>query len=116
MSNFSFSGIVICVVALLVLFFIFKRIKRKGQVSSSGNQIYVGNLSYSMREAQLREEFESFGNISALRIITQGRTNRSKGFGFVTYKSEKSAQKALAAHGRMVKGRTIVVRIAKQKD
>ncbi|XP_050276237.1 organelle RRM domain-containing protein 6, chloroplastic-like [Quercus robur] len=48
------------------------------------------------------------------RLVKDPRTQRPKGFGFVTYESEVEAQKALKAmNGRIVDGRLIFVEVAK---
>ena len=43
-------------------------------------------------------------------------TQKSKGFGFVTFTTPESAQKALEMSGKEVDGRTIVVNIAKPRE
>ena len=45
--------------------------------------IYVGNLSYSVTEGQLRALFEDFGPLTSVNLITDKYSGESKGFGFV---------------------------------
>jgi RNA recognition motif-containing protein len=45
--------------------------------------IYVGNLSFEVTEEDLRQAFESFGQLSSVKVITDRDTGRSKGFGFI---------------------------------
>ena len=45
--------------------------------------IYVGNLSYSTTEDELRDAFSQFGAVSSVNIIMDRETGRSRGFGFV---------------------------------
>ena len=45
--------------------------------------IYVGNLSYEVTEADLRSAFEEFGQVTSTSIIKDKYTGESKGFGFV---------------------------------
>jgi RNA recognition motif-containing protein len=45
--------------------------------------IYVGNLSFKTTEKRLQETFEAFGVVSSAKIIKDGYTGRSKGFGYV---------------------------------
>jgi RNA recognition motif-containing protein len=67
--------------------------------------IYVGNLSYDTTEDALREEFESFGAVDAVRIITDRDTGRSKGFGFVEMGDDNEARAAIEAiNGREIDG------------
>ncbi len=59
-------------------------------------EIYVGNLSYEMTEAQLRSEFEAFGKVASARLITNKYNGKSKGFGFVNMPNRAEAEKACA--------------------
>lgn len=68
-----------------------------------------------MTNDALQQLFAEFGEVTEAVIITDRATGRSKGFGFVTFASEDSAQKALEMDGREVDGRTIVVNIAKPR-
>jgi cold-inducible RNA-binding protein len=45
--------------------------------------IYVGNLSYNATEENLRQAFESFGEVTSARVIKDKYTGQSRGFGFV---------------------------------
>ena len=58
--------------------------------------IHVGNLSREVTEAELRKAFESFGQVSAVRIITDRYSGVSKGFGFVEMPKRDEAEAALA--------------------
>lgn len=85
-------------------------------VSYINEQIYVGNLPYRVDETDLRGYFSRFGGIQTIKIIRNFKTGHSKGYAFVTYQSAKQAAKALAAHGRDLGGRSLVVRIAKPRQ
>ena len=72
--------------------------------------IYVGSLSFRMREDELRKAFEEFGEVTAARIITDKYSGRSKGFGFVEMPNEAEAKKAIdGLNGQEISGRRIVV-------
>jgi len=60
-------------------------------------EIYVGNLSYDMTEDQLRKEFEAYGKVNSVRLITNRFNGKSKGFGFVQMPNRAEADKAVAA-------------------
>lgn len=60
-------------------------------------KIYVGNLSYTAREDDVRQLFEQYGEIESVRIIVDNATGRPKGFGFVEMSSKEEADKAIAA-------------------
>jgi len=77
-------------------------------------KLYVGNLPWSVDTAKLREIFAEFGEITDATVISDKYSGRSKGFGFVEYGSEESAQKAIKAmNEKEVDGRNIVVNVAK---
>lgn len=76
-------------------------------------KIYVGNLSYRTGEDQLSQHFAKYGQISSVVIVMDRATNRSKGFGFITFENQNAAQAALEMNGKELDGRTIKVSIAK---
>ena len=59
--------------------------------------IYVGNIPWSTSEEELEAHFAQYGNVNAVRIITEGHSGRSKGFGFVEMESKESGQAAIEA-------------------
>jgi len=78
--------------------------------------IYVGNLPYSVTDADLREAFTPFGEIDQVNLITDKFTGDSKGFGFVEMKNNAEADAAIKAlNGTSLKGRNITVNQAKPK-
>ena len=79
------------------------------------NKIYVGNFPYSVDEAQLRELFEPYGDIEELAMIMDRDTGRPKGFGFITFAQQQSAEKALALDGQDLGGRPLKVNMATEK-
>ena len=81
-----------------------------------GKKIYVGNLSYSTYEADLRGMFQAFGEVTSVKVITDRDSGKSKGFGFVEMSSDNEAQAAIAGlNGRDVGGRNIKVNEAEDK-
>lgn len=79
------------------------------------NKLYVGNFPYSVDEAQLRQMFSEYGEISELALIMDRDTGRPKGFGFITFATQSAAEKALELNGRDVGGRALKVNIATDK-
>ena len=79
------------------------------------NKLYVGNLPFSVDESQLREIFAQYGEISELALIMDRDTGRPKGFGFITFANQQSAEKALEQNGKDVGGRALRVNIATEK-
>lgn len=72
-------------------------------------KLYVGNLSYDTTEDGLRQLFGQFGEIESVVIITDRISGRSKGFGFVEYKEDADAEKALGLDGQEFDGRELKV-------
>ncbi len=72
-------------------------------------KLYVGNLSYSVTEAEIRGLFEKYGEIKAVSLITDKYSGQSKGFAFVEMASPADAEKALAENGVEFMGRTLTV-------
>ena len=82
-----------------------------------GNKVYVGNLSWGIRNDKLKEIFSEFGEVTDARVITDKFTRRSKGFGFVTFADEESAKKATdEMNGKEVEGRPLKVSEAKEME
>lgn len=80
------------------------------------NKLFVGSLPWSITSDTLRELFAQYGEITEAMVITDRDSGRSKGFGFVTFASEESAQKALEMDGKEIEGRKIVVNVAKPRE
>ena len=108
--------IIIAVVVVLLLLVVIIRKKRKAERYPLNEQLYVGNLSYHANSHHLKEFFSQYGEVQNVRLIKNNRTGRSKGFAFVTYFNVKDAKKALASSGQEIKGRAIVVRMAKPRE
>ena len=78
--------------------------------------IYVGNISYSTKEEDLREAFGEFGEVTSAKIITDRETGRSKGFGFVEMADDAAGEKAIEEmDGKEVGGRALRVNQARPK-
>jgi cold-inducible RNA-binding protein len=78
--------------------------------------IFVGNLSFSTNEDELRQIFEGYGQVDRVSIMTDRDTGRSRGFGFVEMASNEDGEKAITAlNGSQVGGRTINVNEARPK-
>lgn len=82
-----------------------------------GKKLFVGNLPYSMSNDQLRELFAPFGETEEITIISDKFSGKSKGFGFVTFKEDADAEKALSElNGKEIDGRPMTVNEAKPMD
>ena len=77
--------------------------------------IFIGSLPYSVKETNLKEIFEKYGEVSSATVITDKFSGRSKGFGFVEMDDDAAAQKAIdELNGSEMEGRTIVVNKANE--
>eukprot|EP00199_Chlamydomonas_sp_CCMP681_P000456 CAMPEP_0119106118 /NCGR_PEP_ID=MMETSP1180-20130426/3903_1 /TAXON_ID=3052 ORGANISM="Chlamydomonas cf sp, Strain CCMP681" /NCGR_SAMPLE_ID=MMETSP1180 /ASSEMBLY_ACC=CAM_ASM_000741 /LENGTH=469 /DNA_ID=CAMNT_0007091367 /DNA_START=16 /DNA_END=1426 /DNA_ORIENTATION=- len=71
--------------------------------------IFVGRLSYEVTDKKLRREFEDFGPIKRVRMLTD-KAGKSRGYAFVEYEDKKDMKEAYkAADGRKIEGRRILV-------
>lgn len=78
--------------------------------------IFVGNLSYSTRDEDLRAAFEEFGQVDSARVIMDRETDRSRGFGFVEMPVASEGQAAIQAlDGKDLGGRAVKVNEARPK-
>ncbi|OAY38233.1 small RNA-binding protein 11, chloroplastic [Manihot esculenta] len=74
------------------------------------SKLFVKGISFSSTEKSLAEAFSKFGHIVESKIIRDKASNRSKGFGYVTFATEDEARKALMEmNGKLVDGRPVFV-------
>ena len=79
-------------------------------------KLYVGGLSFSTTEDELRTLFEEIGQVESVAVITDRYSGRSRGFGFVEMVNQEEAQKAIEQlNGREVGDRNIVVNEARPR-
>lgn len=81
------------------------------------NKLYVGNLSYSVRDEDLQQQFSSFGNVQSAKVMMERDTGRSKGFGFVEMSTSQEAEEAIRGlNGQNMGGRDLTVNIARPME
>lgn len=81
------------------------------------NKLYVGNLSYSTTEDELRNLFVQAGSVQSVALIKDRETGRSKGFAFVEMSTSEEAQKAIKQfHGQDFQDRPLTVNIARPRE
>ena len=93
---------------------------RKGANSlmKEGNmkKLYVSNLSFNANENDVASVFEQYGTVTEVKVIYDRETNRSRGFGFVTYENAEEADAAITALNETdFMGRNIRVAEAQEK-
>lgn len=81
------------------------------------NKLYVGNLSYSVRDEQLQDAFSAYGQVNSAKVLMDRDSGRSKGFGFVEMGSDAEAQAAIdGLNGRDLDGRALTVNVARPME
>jgi RNA recognition motif-containing protein len=75
-------------------------------------KLFVGNLPWSVGDAELEDIFRDLGEVQSARVITDRDTGRSRGFGFVELEAGDAATVINATNGREIGGRALNVREA----
>ena len=79
--------------------------------------LFIGSLAYATTDDTLKAFFETIGEVSSARVVTDRDTGRSKGFGFVEFADEANNQKAIdELNGKELDGRAINVSLARPKE
>ena len=79
--------------------------------------IYVGNLSWGLKDQDLANLFAPFGEVASAKIVMDKFTQRSKGFGFVEMPNDEQAQAAIAQlNGSEIEGLNLVVNESRPKE
>ena len=80
-------------------------------------KIYVGNLSWTADENELRDAFAAHGEVTSLQVITDRETGRSRGFAFVEMANDEEAKNAISAvNNKEIDGRQLKVNEAKPRN
>jgi RNA recognition motif-containing protein len=78
-------------------------------------KLFVGNLPWSVGDAELEAVFSDLGEVASARVITDRDTGRSRGFGFVEMEVTDVNAVISATNGREVDGRPLRVNEAEDK-
>ena len=80
-------------------------------------RLFVGNLSYQTMENDLQEYFSQAGVVSAVNLMLDKFTGKSRGFAFIEYASQDEANKAVEMfHDKEFQGRQLTVNIARPRE
>ena len=86
-------------------------------LNTMGTKLFIGSLSWGVKDDSLREAFEQAGTVVSAKVITDRETGRSKGFGFVEMATPEEAQAAIDMwNEKELDGRTIIVNEAKPRE
>ncbi len=79
-------------------------------------KLYIGGLSFSTTEDQIRDEFAKFGVVESVTVIRDRDSDRSRGFGFVEMSSDTEANEAIKGlNDTTLDGRQITVNYARER-
>ena len=79
-------------------------------------KVYVGNLDFRTTEEELRKEFEAYGQVDNVSIVTDKFSGQPRGFAFVEMANDAEAEKAIAGmNGTQMGSRTLNVNEARPK-
>ena len=79
--------------------------------------IYVGNLSYTATEGELRDAFAAFGAVTSVKILMDRETGRSRGFGFVEMPNQSEGEAAISnLNGKELGGRALRINEARPRE
>ena len=79
-------------------------------------KVYVGNLSFSATEEQVRDLFSEFGEIQSIAMINDRDTGRFRGFAFVEMEDSAANAAIKALNGKEVDGRELSVNEARPRE
>jgi cold-inducible RNA-binding protein len=82
-----------------------------------GKRLYVGNLAYSVTEAELRDVFAEVGNVAEVKVVLDRDTGRPRGFAFVEMSTDSEAADAMSKlNGSELQGRTMNIKEAQERS
>ncbi len=80
-------------------------------------KLFIGSLSYSVNDDQLKDAFAAAGTVVSAKVIIDRDTGRSKGFGFVEMSTDEEAKAAIdMLNGKELEGRPIAVNEARPRE
>ncbi|MBU1249279.1 MAG: RNA-binding protein [Proteobacteria bacterium] len=79
-------------------------------------KLYVGNLSWSSTEDEVRAAFEAYGEVTSINLIEDRETGRPRGFGFVEMDDAGAMEAIKNLDGKDLGGRTLKVNEAKARE
>lgn len=90
--------------------------KRVPLYPETEHKLFVGNLSWSATSESLYQAFQEYGKVVGARVLYDGETGKSRGYGFVCYSTRSEMEKALEQlNGVELEGREMRVSLAEGK-
>lgn len=91
------------------------RARKQTRRTEMSKSLYVANLPWSTTDRDLADRFGHFGKVQKATVITDKRTGRSKGYGFVDMPRDAARMAIAELHGSSMDGRDITVRFAQPR-
>ncbi|XP_057547923.1 28 kDa ribonucleoprotein, chloroplastic [Amaranthus tricolor] len=90
--------------------------KREPLYPETEHKLFVGNLSWSVTSDSLYKAFQEYGNVVGARVLYDGETGNSRGYGFVSYATRSEMENALTSlNGMELEGRALRISLAEGK-
>ncbi|KAF8108404.1 hypothetical protein N665_0109s0029 [Sinapis alba] len=83
---------------------------------ASSKKIFVGGLASSVTETEFKKYFAQFGMITDIVVMYDHRTQRPRGFGFISYESEDAVDRVLQRTFHELNGKMVEVKLAVPKE
>ncbi|XP_002128347.2 RNA-binding protein 3 [Ciona intestinalis] len=81
------------------------------------HKIFVGSIDFKATEKDVEEAFSHIGEIEHIVLLKDKETQKSRGFGFITFKDKSSVELAISSmNHKIIMGRPIVVNYAEKKS
>jgi len=87
-----------------------------GGADPAPNKMFVGGLSWQTTPEKLREYFGAYGTVRDVLIMKDPVTQRSRGFGFITFGDASSVEKVIAVPNHVLDGKKIDPKHATPKN
>jgi len=81
----------------------------------ASKKIFLGGISFDSTESTIKDYFGTYGAVEEVIVMTDSLTNKSRGFGFVTFAELEGAEAALVSKDHMVDGKNVEVKMAQPK-
>jgi len=80
-------------------------------------KVFVGSIDFNVTEKEIEDAFKPYGEVTNTIILRDRETNKSRGFGFVTFKNKESVKNAIdGMNQKAIRGRPIIVNFASKKS
>jgi RNA recognition motif-containing protein len=81
------------------------------------NKLFVGNIAFTCNDAQLKDLFSEYGEVTSAKVVTDRDTGKARGFAFVEMSTQEQAEDAMRGlEGREFGGRTLHVSLAQPRE